>query len=383
MIYLDHNATSPLHPVVKEALKSWIDQPLGNPSSVHGAGRKAREILDRTRRALAENLQVHDSRVIFTSGGTEANNMLLFGVAARYNFQGHIITSAIEHPAVLEPLDRLEHNGMQVSRLRPDAITGQIDIKQVIAALRPDTKLISLMHANNETGAIQPIEAVGALAKEEGILFHVDAVQSFGKLPLNLAELKIDALSLSAHKLGGMTGFGALVVEHDLDLMPLVFGGGQERKRRSGTENLLAAATFLPRLEHLQSLEYRQECQQIEKLRDDLLIRLKQEIDSLVVFAEPAPRLANTILLGIPGLDGETLVMNMDLAGVAISSGSACASGKTSASHVLSAMQVEDKLAKSAVRISLGWNNRLEDIEQFMRLFKSSVTRLNAWSGLS
>lgn len=375
MIYLDHNATSPVRPQVIEKLLPYFSERAGNPSSVHGAGRAARQGLDEARRHVATLVNVHESQVVFTSGGTEANNAVLYSSAAQHSFHGHLVTSTVEHASVLYTCKRLQEHGMDLTQVAVDR-HGCVRPEDVLAAIREDTVLVSIIHANNETGVIQPVAEIGHACRKRAVPLHSDTVQSIGKIPVDFEKLGVDFLSLSAHKFGGPKGVGALVVDKHRPLNPLLSGGGQERGRRSGTENLPGivgcgmAATLV------------QTAQEGENLRlKALQLYLEESIQSAlpdcVIFGQHAKeRLPNTTALGICGIDGETVVMSMDLDGFALSSGSACASGRTQPSHVPTAMGYPANLALSMIRVSLGWNTTQEEVERFVRTFTRTIKRL-------
>lgn len=381
MIYLDHNATSPMPPQVLAGMLPFFAERVGNPSSVHGAGRQARQGLDEARRRLATLLAVHESQILFTSGGTEANNTALFGLAARCGFRGHLITSTVEHPSILQGCGRLEQMGMGVTRVVVDA-TGTVHPEAVRAALREDTVLVSIMHANNETGVIQPVGEIARLCREAapGVALHSDAVQSVGRIPVHCGALQLSMLSLSAHKFGGPKGVGALVVDKSLALEPLLVGGGQERGRRAGTENVpgivgmgLAMEWACGRME--------EEQRRLQGLRDHLEREIQAQLPECLVFGQQAAaRIPNTVALGMPGIHGETVVMTLDLEGFAVSSGSACGSGRAQPSHVPLAMGAAPELAASMVRVALGWNSTEGDVERFVRAFVQVIKRLRRFA---
>ncbi|MEO5333542.1 MAG: cysteine desulfurase [Magnetococcus sp. YQC-5] len=378
MIYLDHNASSPLRPGILDVVLSVMAQQVGNPASVHWAGRMARQYLDEARRHVAALLDLHESRIVFTSGGTEANNLALFGLAAAKGYQGELLTSQVEHPSILQACEVLAHQGMTVKYLRVDG-AGRVDPGEVASALTRQTVLVSIMAANNETGVLQPIHDIGAICQAAGVPFLVDATQWVGKIPLHPDSVPADLVTLSAHKFGGPKGVGALIITPSLLLEPRMLGGGQERGRRAGTENLsgiagfgAAAALIKTTLIHEQS--------SVTALRERLESQLLAAVPDAVLWGVQAERLPNTTAVGIPGLDGETLVMTLDLAGFAISSGSACSSGKTTPSHVLRAMGVDPALSQSAVRITLGWNSTSHDVDSFVNAFYRSVNRLRKGS---
>ncbi|MBF0628449.1 MAG: cysteine desulfurase [Magnetococcales bacterium] len=380
MIYLDHNATSMPRPGVAEAMLATLNRPEGNPSSVHGPGRAARQTLDEARRAVARLVTVHESRVIFTSGGTEANHLAILGVADAAEKPATLVTSAIEHPSVLQPTERLAQQGWRVLRLPVEA-NGQIApaALQTLLAEEPNVRLVSIMAANNETGVLQPIETIGALCQAAGVRFHCDATQWAGKLPLAADAIHADLLTLSAHKLGGPKGIGALVVNAALQLVPQLLGGGQERGRRSGTENLPGIAGFGHAATQV-AAHIGTEAQTITALREKLEEGLLKSLPDGIILGHRAPRLPNTTAIALDGIDGETLVMTLDLTGFAISSGAACSSGKNTPSHVPLAMGLDHALTRSVTRISLGWDSTEDAVDRFVHAFHRSVDRLRKGS---
>ncbi|MBF0358890.1 MAG: cysteine desulfurase [Magnetococcales bacterium] len=378
MIYLDHNATSPVRLEVIDGLIPYFRDFSGNPSSVHGAGRGARKGLDEARRSVAKLVDVHASQVIFTSGGTEANNMALMGVASQFDFKGHIVTSSIEHPSVLQMCDLLESRGVAVTKIAVDS-NGVVDLKALSAALTPETFLVSIMHANNETGVVQPVAEIAKICRSAKVLFHSDTVQSVAKLPLTLAGTGADMISISAHKFGGPKGVGALVVDNHLNLPGMLLGGGQERGRRAGTENIPGIVGFGIAAD-LVAAEQGELAGKLLALRNQLESKLSKALSELIVFGDKVERLPNTTAFAVSGLDGETLVMHMDMAGFAISAGSACGSGRTKASHVLVAMGYEGAVGQSAVRISLGRDSASEEVDLFVRAFVRTVKNLQKMS---
>ena len=378
MIYLDHNATSPVRNKAVERLLPYLGEFTGNPSSVHGAGRAARKGLDEARRAVARLVDVHESQIIFTSGGTEANNLALMGAASSHDFQGHIITTAIEHPSVLRVCELLSQRGVSITLLPVDK-NGIVDLEELENSIRSDTFLVSIMHSNNETGVLQPFARVAEICRNANIMLHSDTVQSVGKLPVTLAGIGAGMLSISAHKFGGPKGVGALVVANHIALPPMILGGGQERNRRAGTENLPAIVGFGAAAE-LVADTMAMESVRLSGLRNHLELKLSNQLPGLLIFGKAVERLPNTTAVGLAGLDGETLVMNMDLAGFAISAGSACGSGRTKASHVLSAMGFAGAEGQSAVRISLGWNSQQKEVDGFVGAFVRTVKRLQEMS---
>ncbi|MBF0584733.1 MAG: cysteine desulfurase [Magnetococcales bacterium] len=384
MIYLDHNATSPLRPQVLEAMVPFFTEGFGNPSSVHGSGRRARQGLDEARRRVAALLEVHESQIVFTSGGTESNNMAIFGQAARHKFRGHLVTSTVEHPAVLQVYERLQHYGMGVTLVGVDH-NGCLHPEEVRAALQPDTVLLSLIHANNETGVIQPLAAISEACRADhpNLVIHTDAVQSVGKIAVRFAELGVDMLSLSAHKWGGPKGVGALVMDKHLAIDPWLLGGGQERGRRSGTENLPGIVGCGMVAESLQQT-LTAEMERLQPMQRYLEQRLREGLPgSHILGQQAAARLPNTTAWVMDGIQGETVVINLDLGGFAVSSGSACGSGRSHPSHVPMAMGIPAELAASMVRISLGWNTTQEEVERFVTAFVQVIKRLQQLSGSS
>jgi len=350
--YLDFNATCPPLESALDAQAQAARQACGNPSSLHWAGRNARRVLDDARDALAGFLGVESGSVVFTSGGTESNNLAISGFCANHK-QGHIITTAIEHPAVLQPVERLEQAGWQVTRVRPNK-RGAVCADDVAAAMREDTRLVAVMAANNETGVVQPVAEIGALCREKGIAFMVDAVQMLGKTKISMCDWQADFMSLSAHKIGGPRGVGALIVRRGMNLQEIAPGGGQERKRRAGTENVPGIAGFAAALGGIDFNAY-------ATMRDAFESALLEAVPAATVFGRDAQRTPNTSIFCIPGLDGETMLMQLDLAGFAVASGSACSSGKREPSHVLLAMGATQEQARSSIRVSFGPGNTQED----------------------
>ncbi len=363
-----------MHPEVVEAILPLLRQSAGNPSSLHAYGRMARSAIEAARGEVAELLGCSSDSVIFTSGGTEANNLLLKGYVDR---QGRrpVVSSEIEHPAILQPLRQLQQQGIDVRLLRPTA-GGQIDLDAAGEILtQADPQILSVIHANNETGVIQPIEALAAMVDRERCLVHTDATQVVGKLPVDINELGVDALSFSAHKLRGPQGIGALVVNRRPREV-LISGGEQESRRRAGTENV-AMIVGLGKAVALARLEMAQRKHHLGELRDALEIRLAA-IPGCVIFGQQAPRIPNTSYFALPYYHGETLLMELDRAGIAVSSGSACHSAVTEPSHVLKAMGVDDTLALNAVRVSFGADNTMQDVEKLVSTLHQLIDRLPA-----
>jgi cysteine desulfurase len=374
-IYLDNGATTRIDDLVLEAMLPFLRERFGNASSIHTFGQEARAAVEDARRSVAALLGADTREIIFTSGGTEADNTALWGVwRSRYRPGNHIITSKIEHPAVLAACKMLEAEGAEVTYLPVDA-SGRVDPARVAAAIHDRTILISIMHANNETGVIQPIEEIGALARERGILLHTDAVQAVGKIPLNVQRLGIDLLSLSGHKFHAPKGVGALWVRNGVKLIPFLTGGSHERKRRAGTENVpgivgLGAASQLA-LERLPEFGAR-----VASLRDQLESRIRSGIPGVRTNGDVEHRLPNLANLSFEGLEGEAAVIAMDLAGVAVSTGSACSSGSLEPSHVLMSMGLRPEIVQGSVRFSLCYHNTTEEIDAAVEIILGVVGRM-------
>ena len=371
--YLDCNATCAVTDTALAAVIQASHEAFGNPSSLHWAGRAARRVLDDARDALAAHIGAESGAVVFTSGGTEANNMAIFGTLAGQS-PGRIVTTAIEHPSVLRPLERFAQQGWDLVRVRPER-DGVVAAEAMAEAIDGDTRLVCMMAANNETGAIQPVAQVSAHCRAMRIPVLVDAVQALGKIPLDLRDWGADFVSLSAHKIGGPKGVGALVVRRGHSLQELAPGGGQERKRRSGTENVPGIAGFAAAIGQV-------DFESMRPLRDTFEQRLLALFPNAHVFASTAPRLPNTSMVHMPGMDGETLLMQLDLAGFAVASGSACSSGKREPSHVLLAMGASQEEARSSLRLSFGPGNTIEDVQALIEALEASCGRLQAMAGM-
>ena len=354
--YLDHNATSPLRPIAKEAMLAAMDVH-GNASSIHHEGREAHKLMDTAREALAFKLGCLPQMVTFTGSGTEANNMALRGVNVE-----RILVSAVEHPCVLSAA---QVSGKPVDIIPVDKM-GRVDVVALESLLKGPRALVSVMLANNETGVFQPIEDVIKLSAKAGALTHVDAVQAFGKHHVNFGLLGCDLMTVAAHKVGGPVGVGALIIRDGLVIDPLLVGGGQELRRRAGTENLVAIAGFAA-IAEASDIDMR-----------ELKTILEASLDDALIFGCGAERLSNTTCFAVFGLKAETLVMNFDLAGIAVSSGSACSSGKVARSHVLEAMGVAPEISSAAIRVSLGWNTTLPNIQHFIAVWQKISARHRA-----
>ncbi|MDX9741123.1 MAG: cysteine desulfurase family protein [Gammaproteobacteria bacterium] len=371
-VYFDYNATSPLDPAVLEAMLPFLRQPIGgNASSRHAPGRAARAAVERAREQVAALVGAAPREIVFTSGGTEANNLAIKGIAATWR-SGSLLVSAIEHSSVLAPARALAAAGWRILEVLPDE-DGRIPPERVSAALAPDTRLVSIMWANNETGVIQDVAACAALTGERGVAFHSDAVQAAGKVPVDTGLPGLGLASLSAHKIGGPQGVGALVVDSALDLEPLLHGGGQEGGRRSGTENVAGIVGFGQAAEL--AAARLGEARRLAELRT----RLEQGLSGMPgveIFGAQAERLPNTVFFAVDGVDGSTLLLLLDEAGYAVSSGSACGSGRPEPSHVLLAMGAERERAFGALRVSLGAGNRAEEVDGFVAVLAERVRLL-------
>ena len=375
MIYLDYNATTPLCDAAREAMLPYFSQHFGNPSSIHRAGRNARAAVDNARDKIAALIQAKPNEIIFTSGATESCNLAVLGLA-RCGMEpgGHVISNKTEHHAVLHTVEHLEkHENFEVTWL-DTSNDGVVDLDQLAKSIRPETRLVSIMTANNETGVIQPLKEISKICREHGVLLHSDMVQSFGKIDIDISL--VDAASFAAHKFYGPKGAGFLFLRSGLSLQPVLFGGSHENQRRPGTENvpaitgMAAAAEFV-----LTNREAEQDRQ--SKLRDKFWNLIAQNVPEAKLNGEDAPRLANTLNVSLLGIDSEMLLIALDLKGVCASSGSACMVGSVSASHVLLAMGLAVERARSAVRFSLGKQTTADEIEAAGKIVGEIVERLS------
>lgn len=373
MIYLDHNATTPVAPEVAEAMKPYWGAQYGNPSSGYPLGRAAREALEEARSQVAEFLGCQPGEIVFTSGGTESNNMVMKGVAHTLSDKGrHIITTAIEHPAISNPCLFLLYQGYDVTFLPVDG-TGLVDPSAVREAIQPETILISVMHANNETGTIQPISEIGALAREAGVVFHTDAAQSAGKIPVRVSELHVDSASLAGHKMYAPKGIGALFLKDTLTLEPFMHGAGQESGRRAGTENVMFAVA-LGKACALARERMTQDAERIHQLRDRLHGLLAAQIPGLVLNGHPEKRLPNTLNVSLPGVEGGNLLDAVPA--LCASTGAACHDRAVTISHVLAAMQTPEEVARGAIRLTLGRANTEAEIDQAAKMIIAAYNSL-------
>ena len=375
MIYLDHNATTPMRPEVREAMWPYLGDEFGNPSSRHGPGRRAREALEGGRSQVAGLLGCDPREIHFTSGGTEADNWALRGAAARA--AGPVVVSAVEHHAVLHAAEELARAGREVAFVPVDE-SGRVDPQRVLDESE-GAAVVSLIMANNETGTIQPVSEIGAVLRARGVPFHVDAVQAFGKIPTPVDELHADLVSLSAHKINGPKGVGALYVRQGTALAPWQVGGGHERGMRAGTENVAAIVGF-GAAAGIRRQEMDQQARRQRRLRDRLESGLRERIEEVAVHGDPVHRLSNTLNLSFRGVEAEAVLVGLDLEGICASSGSACSEGAAEPSHVLLAMGVEPRLASGAVRFSLGWGNDEDGIDRVLDVLPGIVARLRELS---
>ena len=375
-VYLDNNATSPLLPEVFEAMLPYFVEKFGNASSIHQQGQQARAAVERAREQVADLVNCRAAEIVFTSGGTEGDNLALFGLATPGD---HVITSAVEHHAVLNACKRLEDTGCEVTYLAVDS-RGLVDPDAVRSALRPNTKLVSVIFANNETGVLQDVNAIGAVAAEADVYFHTDAVQAAGKVPVNVKEIRCDLLTLTAHKMHGPQGAGALYVRKGTLLQPLFYGGRHERSRRAGTENLpgivgLGKAAEIARLGFTGGSVAR-----MAALRDRLESTILASLDQVSLNGDAVPRVPNTTNIVFECLEGEAMVIALDLKGLSVSTGAACSSGAIEPSHVLTAMGHSPDRARASIRFSLGKQNTDADIDFALRLVPEVVRRLRELS---
>lgn len=361
-IYLDHNAGAPVRPQVCAAIERFLRVEGGNPSSVHRSGQRSRRQLENARSKVAHLIGAEPHQIVFTSGGTESNNLAIFGVAKAYAARRRIVTSAMEHSSLLAPLSELESGGFEVVRVDPDR-NGRIAPERVIAAIDRDTALVTLAMANAEVGTLQELAPIAVAARKTDAVFHVDAAQAIGRVPVSVSALGCSLMTLSGHKLGAPAGIGALYMRDSAVLAPITLGGPHEGGVRAGTQNLLGAVAFGVAAETVAG-DFESETARVASLTNLMLARLTSEIQGLRLNGPFTGRMANTLNLTFPGVLGESLLIALDLEGVEVSMGSACAAGAVEPSHVLLAMGRSADEARSSLRFSLGWNTSLEDVER-------------------
>jgi cysteine desulfurase len=371
-VYLDHNATTPVHPEILAKVPEWLAS-WGNPSSIHAFGRGPKSVLREARQKIADLAGVQPLELIFTAGGSEANNLALKGAAVK---RKHFVVSAVEHPSVRKTAEWLQSQGAKVDFFGVDR-EGRADLDQLRALVTAETAMVSCMLANNETGHIYPLKEIAAIAHAQGALVHTDAVQALGKIEINLRELGVDLATFSGHKFYALKGCGVLYARKGVTVNPVIHGGAQERGRRAGTENLLsiAALGFMCG----KKSEIAAQGQRIAQLRDHMEKRILSEIGHTVVTGPSAPRLPNTSSLCLQGVDGETLLMNLDVRGFGVSTGAACSSGNPEPSPTLLAMGLTREEAQSSLRLSLGWGNTREEVDRFVDELKLVVARLRSF----
>jgi cysteine desulfurase len=372
-VYLDHNASTPVHPEVLAEMLPFFAEIYGNPSSIHAFGREARDGVDQARERIARFLEVSPQEIAFTSGGTESDNLGVKGLAWARG-RGHLVTSSVEHHAVLRTCQALEAQGFDVTYVGVDA-HGMVDPDEVRRALRPDTIAISIMHANSEVGTLQPIGAIGRLARARSIPFHVDAVQTFGKIPLDVDALGIDVLSFSGHKIYGPKGVAGLYIRKGTKMVSIQHGGEHERRRRAGTENL-PGIVGLGKAVEVRARDMHAEAERVGALRDRLWEGVRARVPEVRLSGHPTERLPGTASLLVRHVESESIVLGLDLKGIAVSAGSACTSGNVEPSHVLVAMGVPLDWAMGAVRCSLGRSTTAEDIDYVIESVDTIVRRL-------
>lgn len=372
---MDYNATTPIDPEVYDEMLPYMSGIFGNPSSIHTFGREGKAALDIAREKVADLIGARDSEVYFTSGGSESNNFAIQGIANQFSGKGmHLITTKAEHSSVLETYQYLGKHGYNISYLSIDR-NGLIDLDQLRDCISDQTIMASIIYANNETGVVNPIHQICEITGEKGIILHIDAVQAAGKIDINLSEMPIDLMSISSHKIYGPKGAGALFIRKGTDITPLMHGGGQERGKRSGTENV-AAITGFGKAAELIKRDLIKEQEYMAILRDKLQYEILSKIDGVTINGNITNRLSNTLNISIDGVEGESLVMNLDLEGIAASTGSACSEGNVDASHVLLAMGLTQKQALSSLRFSFGRFSSEEDVRIVSKVLPEVVSRI-------
>ncbi|MFH1824265.1 MAG: cysteine desulfurase NifS [Candidatus Firestonebacteria bacterium] len=380
-IYLDYAATTPVHHEVITAMLPYFNEKFGNASTIYYYGREAKSEIEASREIFAKAIGADISEVVWTSGGTESDNFAIKGVAfANKNKGNHIITSALEHHAVLETCHFLEKQGFNITYLPVDK-DGLINLADVKKAITPKTILITIMYSNNEIGVIEPITEIGKIAKEHSIFFHTDAVQSFGQVPFNVNDLNIDLLSVSSHKIYGPKGVGAIYIRKGTKMVSFMHGGEQERNRRAGTENVSGIVGFGKAVE-IAMRDISKESERLTKLRDKLIKGIMEKISDVRLNGHPTKRLPNNVNLSIQYIEGESMVLNLDMEGICASTGSACTSGSLEPSHVIMALGVSHEIAHGSLRFTLGKYTTEEDIDKVLKVLSEIVSRLRKLSPL-
>lgn len=374
MVYLDNNATTPLDPAVAEKMSEFLKEHFGNPSSLYPIGREVKDIINEAREIIAKALGASRSEIVFTGSGTEADNFAIRGVLNAFPEKNEMITSAIEHPAVIQTANFLEQKGVKVSYVPVDE-HGMIDLEFLKEAITPQTALISIMFANNELGTIQPIETVSKIAKEKGVLIHTDAVQSFGKIDVDVNSLGVDLLSISAHKIYGPKGVGALYIRKGTKISPLIYGGRQEREMRAGTENTIGIVGFGEAVRVIKERRYKDK-KRIEKLSESLKRGVEEKIPKVKFNGHEKKRIKGTLNFSFLGLEAEAILLALATKEIYVSTGSACSEGAEEVSHVLSAIGLRPEIARSSIRMSLGRFNSEEDIDIVLSELPEIVEKL-------
>jgi cysteine desulfurase len=377
-VYFDHNATSPVHPEVRDAMLPFLGEHFGNPSSSHWAGRDVAGHVRRAREQIAALLHAHPSEIIFTGSGSEGDNLALKGVLMRKGAGGHVITAETEHPAVFSTCKALERQGFTVTYVSVGK-DGMVDPDDVKRALRKDTAIISIMYANNETGVINPVREIATIAREHGVLFHTDAVQAVGKIPLDVEDLGVDLLTASGHKYNAPKGVGFQYIREGIELLPLISGGHQEHGVRAGTENV-AGVVALGTASEIAARDMPERVRTLGALRDRLEEGILREVPEAVVNGNRENRMYNTANVSIKFVEGDALMSLLDRAGIAVSTGSACASGETEPSHVLTAMGIEPLVSRGALRFSLGLGSTEEDVDYCLEVLVPLAKKLQKMS---
>jgi len=374
MVYLDNNATTPLDPAVAEKMSLFMKEHFGNPSSLYPIGREAKEHVTRAREEIAEALGAHRSEIVFTSSGTEADNFALMGILDACPDKREIVISAVEHPAVMRAANHLEKKGYRVAYVPVDS-TGTIDLDFLRDAITPQTALISIMHANNEIGTIQPIETVVRLAKEKDVLVHTDAVQTFGKIDVNVEKMDVDLASISAHKIYGPKGVGALYIRKGTHIQPFIHGGHQEKGLRAGTENTIGIVGF-GEAARIVMERGKKDRTHIDKLAEILKKGIENGIPKVRFNGHPERRVKNTLNFAFPGLEAEAILLALATKGIYVSTGSACSSESEEVSHVLLSIGLRPEIARSSIRMSLGRFNTEDDVRAVLRELPEIIDRL-------